>query len=249
MRYASKVKKDPTTSLTYETDKALRAELMQAEEKELVFTRRQVYAGISCLVMFPIAIYLILSMNLGFEAIGGLFLLIGIVASVIAGKSAQQLCNDLNAGMHDIMVGALLCGISSAIAVVMDKGVITDTIVFWLEQALATVPPAFSAIAMFWEQAVFNALIPGATALTILTMPILSPLGSLLDVSQQAIVSANAWGGQLTDIFFPTSGFFIATLVIGKVQYTAWLRFYTPLLLVLGAVCCAALYLQQVAGL
>ena len=62
-------------------------------------------------------------------------------------------------------------------------------------------------------------------------------------------MSANAWGGQLTDIFFPTSGFFIATLVIGKVQYTAWLRFYTPLLLVLGAVCCAALYLQQVAGL
>lgn len=121
MRYASKVKKDPTTSLTYETDKALRAELMQAEEKELVFTRRQVYAGISCLVMFPIAIYLILSMNLGFEAIGGLFLLIGIVAAVIAGKSAQQLCNDLNAGMHDIMVGALLCGISSAIAVVMDN--------------------------------------------------------------------------------------------------------------------------------
>lgn len=55
MRYASKVKKDPTTSLTYETDKAFRAELMQAEEKKLVFTRRQVYAGISCLVMFPYA--------------------------------------------------------------------------------------------------------------------------------------------------------------------------------------------------
>ena len=94
-------------------------------------------------------------------------------------------------------------------------------------------------------EAIFNALIPGATALTILTMPILSPLGSLLDVSQQAIVSANAWGGQLTDIFFPTSGFFVATLVIAKVEYTKWLRFYTPLMLVLGAVCCAALYLQQ----
>ena len=131
----------------------------------------------------------------------------------------------------------------------MDKGVIKDTIVFWLESMMATLPPAFAAIGMFWEQAIFNALIPGATALTILTMPILSPLGSLLDVSQQAIVSANAWGGQLTDIFFPTSGFFIATLVIAKVEYTKWLRFYTPLMLILGVIACGALYLQQVFGL
>ncbi len=232
MIYAARVKKDPKKSLTYDTDIEMKAKL--AEEgagavEEMNFTQRQVYAGISCLILFPIAIYLILSMNLGFEAIGGLFLVIGIIAAIVAGKSAQQICNDINAGMHDLMVGALLCGVASAIAVVMDKGVITDTIVFWLESMMATIPPAFSAIGMFWEQAIFNALIPGATALTILTMPILSPLGSLLDVSQQAIVSANAWGGQLTDIFFPTSGFFIATLVIAKVEYTKWLRFYTLL--------------------
>ena len=224
MVYAQRVKKDPTKSLTYETDKELRAKFAEEEAaktggEEMVFTQRQVWAGISCLVLFPIAIYLILSMNLGFQAIGGLFLAIGIIAAVIAGKSAQEICNDINAGMRDLMVGALLCGVAAAIAVVMDKGVITDTIVYWLEGMLASVPPAFSAIAMFWEQAIFNALIPGATALTILTMPILSPLGTLLDVSQQAIVSANAWGGQLTDIFFPTSGFFIATLVIAKVDY------------------------------
>ena len=235
MVYAQRVKKDPTKSLTYETDKELRAKFAEEEAaktggEEMVFTQRQVWAGISCLVLFPIAIYLILSMNLGFQAIGGLFLAIGIIAAVIAGKSAQEICNDINAGMRDLMVGALLCGVAAAIAVVMDKGVITDTIVYWLEGMLASVPPAFSAIAMFWEQAIFNALIPGATALTILTMPILSPLGTLLDVSQQAIVSANAWGGQLTDIFFPTSGFFIATLVIAKVDYMKWIRFYREFL-------------------
>lgn len=252
MLYASRVKKDPSKSLTLESDAEIKAQLAAEagkEQKEMTFTARQVRAGITCLILFPIAIYLILSMNLGFEAIGGLFLAIGIIAAVVAGKTAQQICDDINAGMHDLMVGALLCGVASAIAVVMDKGVITDTIVYWLENMMASIPPAFTAIGMFWEQAVFNALIPGATALTILTMPILSPLGSLLDVSQQAIVSANAWGGQLTDIFFPTSGFFIATLVISKVQYTTWLRFYTPLMLIIGAVACASLYIQQVFGL
>ena len=253
MIYAARVKKDPTKSLTYESDIEMKEKLAKAtaqdEGKTLVFTQRQIYAGIATLIMFPIAVYLILTMNLGFEAIGGLFLAIGIIAAIIAGKTAQQICDDINAGMRDLMVGALLCGVASAIAVVMDKGVITDTIVYWLEQMLATTPPAISAIAMFFEQAVFNALIPGATALTILTMPILSPLGSLLDISQQAIVSANAWGGQLTDIFFPTSGFFIATLAIAKVDYLKWLRFYTPLMLILCALCCVVLYLMQSLGL
>lgn len=248
MAYASKVKKNPKASLTYETDNQIKAEILeeQGDKTGLTFTQRQKLAGLSLLVLFPVAIYLILSRGLGFKEIGGLFLFIGIISSAISGKGPQEICNDINAGMRDLMVGALLCGVASAIAVVMDRGNITDTIVFWLSNALASLPPAVSAIGIFWEQSIFNFLIPGATALTVLTMPVLSPLASLLDISQQTIVSANAWGGQLTDIFFPTSGFFVATLVIAKVDFFKWLRFYTPLMLILGVVSSVALYIQQV---
>nr|WP_315178613.1 Na+/H+ antiporter NhaC family protein [uncultured Cardiobacterium sp.] len=251
MRYAAKVKADPQKSLTLETDRAMR-EAIAAEDAakgEMTFSKRQKYAGIACFIMFPIAIAMILIKNLGFEAIGGLFLLIGIAAAAIAGKKPQEICDDVNAGMRDMMVAALLCGVASAIAVVMDKGMITDTIVYWLESATRSVPQEVTAITIFWEQSLFNFLIPGATALTLLTMPILSPLAELLNIDQQTVVSANAWGGQLTDIFFPTSGFFVATLVIAKVEYGKWLRFYTPLMLMLGGVACIALYLMQtVAG-
>ncbi|MDO4643306.1 MAG: YfcC family protein [Cardiobacteriaceae bacterium] len=247
MRYAAKIKADPTKSLTFDTDQEMRAIIAaeDAEKGEMVFTVRQKYAGISCFIMFPIAIALILIKNLGFEAIGGLFLIIGIVAAAVAGKKPQQICDDVNAGMRDMMVAALLCGVASAIAVVMDKGMITDTIVYWLESATRSVPQEVTAITIFWEQSLFNFLIPGATALTVLTMPILSPLADLLSIDQQTVVSANAWGGQLTDIFFPTSGFFVATLVIAKVEFGKWIRFYTPLMLVLGGVACVALYIMQ----
>ncbi|MFC5920935.1 YfcC family protein [Neisseria weixii] len=250
MRYAVKVKRNPEASLTYDTDHVLRAAIAEEDAAKAgqVFTVRQKYAGIACMVLFPAAIFLILKNNLGFAAIGGLFLFIGITAAAVAGKSAQQICDDVNAGMRDMMVAALLCGVASAIAVVMDKGVITDTLVYWLEGMMRSVPSEMTAIAIFWEQAVFNFLIPGATALTVLTMPIISPLASLLDISQQAVVSANAWGGQLTDIFFPTSGFFVATLVIAKVEYSKWLRFYMPLMLLLGLLSSIALYFMQASG-
>lgn len=248
MIYAKRVKNDPKTSLTYETDIELKAELLagQDDKEERVFTKRQIYGGITCLCLFPVAIYMILAHQLGFQAIGGLFLFIGITSAVVVGKTAQQICDDINAGMHDLMVGSLLCGVASAIAVVMDRGHITDTIVFWLADLLSAVPPAFSAIGIFWEQAIFNFLIPGATALTVLTMPVIHPLAQLLNIDPQTVVSANAWGGQLTDIFFPTSGFFVATLVISRCDFFKWLRFYTPLMLILAVVSSVALYIQQV---
>lgn len=250
MRYAAKVKADPSKSLTIDSDQEMRA-IIAAEDAakgEMIFTQRQITAGLACLVLFPIAIAMILVKKLSFEAIGGLFLFVGIAAAAIAGKKPQQICDDVNAGMRDMMVAALLCGVASAIAVVMDKGMITDTLVYWLESMLHSVPKEWTAIAIFWEQSLFNFLVPGATALTVLTMPVLAPLGTLLHLDPQAVVSANAWGGQLTDIFFPTSGFFVATLVIAKVEFGKWLRFYTPLMLVLGGIASVALFLMQSSG-
>ncbi|WP_433735784.1 YfcC family protein [Pseudomonas putida] len=249
MAYAMRVKKDPTKSFTYDTDKEMRAKLAaMSEQNALQATPRQILAGCACFVMFPIAIALILINNLGFNAIGGLFLCIGLIASAITGKSPQQICNDLNDSMRDIMVAALLCGIASAIAVVMDRGVITDTVVHYLETILQTVPSQVSAIGVFWVEALFNFLVPGATALTVLMMPVLAPLGTLLNIPLQVIVTANAWGGQLTDILFPTSGFFVATLVLGKVEFGKWIRFYLPLMIVLGIVSSIALVVQERLG-
>ena len=249
MAYATRVKKDPSRSLTRESDRELKARMTApAEQKDVQATRRQIWAGYACFVMFPAAIAAILINHLGFAAIGGLFLSIGIVASIISGKNAQQICDDLNASMRDIMVAALLCGVASAIAVVMDKGVITDTLVYYLESFLRAVPAEVSAIGIFWIQSLFNFLVPGATALTLLTMPVLSPLGMLLQIPQQVVVTANAWGGQITDIFFPTSGFFVATLMLAKVEYSRWVRFYFPLLVALGVMSSVALVIQQAMG-
>lgn len=250
MRYAIKVKADPTKSLTYDTDLIMRKEATEVSDEEAPpVTQRQLYAGYACMILFPIVIAAILINGLGFEAIGGLFLMVGLIAAVIAGKGAQQICDDLNDSMRDIMVAALLCGVASAIAVVMDRGVITDTLVYFLESLLRTIPSEISAVGIFWTQSLFNFLVPGATALTVLTMPVLSPLASLLEIPQQVVVSANAWGGQLTDIFFPTSGFFVATLMIAKVEFGKWIRFYFPLMMVLGLLSSVALIVQQTFGI
>jgi len=222
MWYGARVKNNPSKSLSKDNDIELKFQIQkeEANKGQLVFNSRQKMAGYACLVMFPYAIYLILSKNLGFAEISGLFLVIGITAAAIAGKKVQQICDDLNAGMREMMTPSLICGVASSIAVVMDAGSITDTLVFWLENMMRSVPPGLTAIVIFWEQSIFNFLIPSASGLTFLTMPILSQLAELLSIPVQVVISANAWGGQITDIFFPTSGFFLATMAIGKIEYT-----------------------------
>ena len=97
MVYAARVKKNPESSLTIESDRIMREEIAQrAPVGEQTFTPQQIRAGIACLILFPIAVALILWKNLGFEAIGGLFLTIGIIAALIAGKRGQEICNDIN---------------------------------------------------------------------------------------------------------------------------------------------------------
>ncbi|EHM52079.1 C4-dicarboxylate anaerobic carrier [Cardiobacterium valvarum F0432] len=113
MRYAAKVKADPQKSLTLDTDHAMR-EAIAAEDAakgEMIFSKRQKYAGIACFIMFPIAIAMILIKNLGFEAIGGLFLLIGIAAAAIAGKRPQEICGrrQRRYARHDGGCAALRC--------------------------------------------------------------------------------------------------------------------------------------------
>jgi len=55
----------------------------------------------------------------------------------------------------------------------------------------------------------------------------------------QNAVLAFQFGDGFSNIFYPTSGYFMAALVIAKIQYTDWLKFIWPFLIMvygLGAV-------------
>ena len=62
-------------------------------------------------------------------------------------------------------------------------------------------------------------------------MPIMSPLATLTDVPQQTAVLAFQFGDGFTNMIVPTSALVMGALALGKVPYTAWLRFIAPLML------------------
>ena len=57
----------------------------------------------------------------------------------------------------------------------------------------------------------------------------MAPLADILGITRQTAVIAFHLGDGLSNVFYPTVGYFMATLAIAGVPWTKWIRFFFPL--------------------
>ena len=246
LRYARRVKQTPQLGLNYEEDCKLANELkLGANDKQEQFTSRQKLSGLVTLGLFVVIIGSVLKFQFGFEEISGLFLGMAVVSALAAGRKANQLCIDFNDSFKEILVGAMICGVARGVSVILTEGNIMDTIVFWLANIVESLPGSLTAVGILMAQAFFNFLVPSGSGQTLITMPILIPLADLVGLTRQVVVLASHWGDGITNILFPTSGYFVATLALSRVSLGRWLKFYWPLLLVVMATAVIGLVIAQ----
>ena len=66
------------------------------------------------------------------------FLLFAIIVGVVGGLTEEDLTGSFVDGSRDLLGVALIIGIARGITVIMNNGLITDTVLRWAETALAT---------------------------------------------------------------------------------------------------------------
>ncbi len=249
MRHAAKVKASPQLSPMFKQDIETRAELA-AEEEETVteYTFRHKLAGFATIGMFAAIIWAILSLGLSYSQMGALFMGMAVVTSLLVGDSLDRICSNFNIAFKEMLVGALIVGIARAISLVMMDGNIIDTVVHGMEVAVSSLPNSLTVIGIFISQLLINFPVPSGSGQTILTMPVLVPLGDLLGITRQTLVLATQWGDGLTNLIFPTSGYFVATLAISKMSLGRWLQFYMPLFIVLCVLASIVLVMANTMG-
>lgn len=233
MRYAMKVKKDAVKySLTFAEDELKRKELQMQDQNAFQATTRQKIAAFVTILLFGGMIYGVLTYQWSFITISGYFIAMGVISAVIVGLSANQIAESFNDGFKDVLIGALLCGIVRAITVVMGEGQITDTIVYGLSQVISNIPGSISAVGMLFVQSFINFFIPSGSGMALITMPIMAPLADVIGVTRQTAVLAYQFGDGFSNIVFPTSGYFMATLAVAGISYRKWIKFIIPLYIV-----------------
>lgn len=233
MRYARKIQADPSTSLVYEEDREKRElyqGLDQTEQRQA--TTRQKVAAVATLAFFGVLVYGVLGLGWFFLEMSGLFIIMGAVVGLIAGLTLTQICEGFNQGFRDVLMGAIIVGVARSVAVVMEEGQILDTIVNGLGVVVGTLPGVLGVVGMYVAQLSFNLIVPSGSGQAVVTMPIMAPLSDLIGVTRQTAILAYQLGDGLANIIYPTSGYFMAALVIAGVSWEKWVRFFWPLMLI-----------------
>lgn len=206
-------------------------------------------AAATTLVLFGVFVFGVLTLRPGFEEISGAFVFIGVTVSVVAGHGINRICANFNRSFREILVGALVCGLARGVSVVMTEGQVMDTVVFGAAWLVGSLPAGLTALGILFGQTLFNFLVPSGSGQALITLPVLVPVGDLSGVTRQVVVLATQWGDGLTNVIFPTSGYFMATLVLAGVSLREWLRYYFPLFLLTAAIAAGGLLLAQAISL
>jgi len=229
-RYATKVKNDPKSSCMYEIDLKTRENMDDGALATATLNTRQKIAGVVAILIFAYMVYGVITMGWDMPQIGAAFVAIGIIGGLIAGMKGNEICAAFLEGSVNVLEGALIIGVSRGIAVVMDNACITDTIVNAMANVLKNVPAVLSALGMVVSQAIIEFFISSGSGQTVATMPIMAPLSDILGITRQTAVMACQFGDGLTNILYPVSGYFMATLGLAKVPYEKWVKWFMPLL-------------------
>ncbi|MCT1834847.1 AbgT family transporter [Kocuria palustris] len=212
------------------------------------FTGRQRAAAVALLALAGLLVWGILTQGWFFPEFAGMFILTAIVVGLVAGLKTREMAEGFDQGMRDVLAGALIVGVARGVAIVLEDGHILDTIVYGLGESVGFLPPVLFVVGMFLMQAVFNLIVPSGSGQALVTLPVLAPLSDILGVSRQSAVLAYQTGDGMTNVLYPTSGYFMAALVVGRIPWNRWVRFYAPLLGVWVLISIGFLIFAQVTG-
>ncbi|WP_181347471.1 YfcC family protein [Thalassobacillus sp. CUG 92003] len=229
-RYAKKVLENPEHSIVYGEQSDVVPEDVPETPKKA--TRRQLATSFTLLIFFGILIYGLLNFGWYFRELTGLYALIGIVTGLVAGLRPSMIAESFNEGFKRILLGAIVVGIARGVAVVLEEGQIMDTIIYGFGELVGMIPDSMTAVFMMIVQGLLNFLIPSGSGQAMVSMPIMTGLADLSGVTRQTAVLAFLMGDGFSNIFYPTSGYFMATLAIGGLRWEKWIKFIFPLLII-----------------
>lgn len=243
--YARKVKKDPKNSLIYEDLDKIEERFLKEYDPDNVapFNWKRILILIIFLGAFPVMIWGVSKADWWFPEMSGLFFAVSIVIMFLSGFSEKEAVNTFIDGAADLVGVALVIGVARAINIVMDNGMISDTLLQYTSNIIENMNGGVFAVVQMILFSLLGFFIPSSSGLATLSMPIMAPLADTVGVARHIVVSAYNWGQGWMSFITPT-GLILATLEMVDVTYNKWLKFILPLMGIIGIFAVIMLVLQ-----
>ncbi len=263
LRYAAKVRSDPTQSLVgFDFPEDEHQVEVDAQETDSRLTGTQKWVLVITVFAFGLMIFSVIpwssifsgatgpaedyythvaqaepawfELNWWFPQLAMLFVLASVLVGVVARMGEKQVVKLIAQGASDMMGPALVILLAAGVSVIMTNTQTLDTILHSMEQLTSGASAGLFAVINMVVNYPLAVLIPSSSGHATLAMPLLSPLADFAGVSRPLTITAWMMGHGLALLSSPTSVVLVGGLAIAKVGYDRYLRFAWPLLLALA---------------
>ena len=232
MRYAAKVKKDPTKSIVHDIELKVKANSVGEKITEFpTFNWRHALVLLFLASGLGVNVYGVFQWDWYLTELTASFIIIGFLSGIVGKLGINGTFEAFVEGMKVITFGALIVGFARAILIIMEQGYIIDTVIFALSNVISSLPPSLNAVGMYFTQTIMNFFIPSGSGQAATTMPIMTPLADLLGMERQIAVLAFQYGDGITNSIIPTSASLMAYLAVAGIPYERWVKFVWKLIL------------------
>ena len=252
LRYASKVKADPSRSLVGpQPGDADLAALGIGEAPSLTTKQKSVLAIVGSTFAFmifaivpwaqvvsgPDASSYPWQLDWYFPELAALFIVMAVIVGLIGGLGEKGLTDTLVRGAGDFIGVGLIIVLARGITVIMNNSQITDTVLRSMEDVVSNTSTGLFGVLMFLINIPLAFLVPSTSGHAAVAMPILAPLADFAGVSRAMVITAFQSASGIVNLITPTSAVVMGGLALAKVRYDQYLRFIAPLLLILVVLC------------
>ena len=236
IRYAQRVKKDPTKSIIFSQKEMIEEMFLFNNSSEKInFTFRLKMVLSVFILCFIIMVYGVSNLDWWFLEMTGIFFVGALLIGFICKINETIFVDTFIKGAKDLLGVAFIIGIARGVTILMEDGLISDTLLFYSSSVTEGMNKGFFINSMMFVYSGLSFFIPSSSGMAVLTMPILSPLADGVNVGRESVVNAYLFGIGLFNFINPT-GLILASLAIVKVGYDKWLKFVLPLVLILALV-------------
>ena len=243
LRYAAKIKKDPTKSLVYKIEGA----------KNTPYEVQISNQGVASKLEWKTRLLLLIYITTFLTMIGGvvflkwwmlemsaLFLGSAILVGVVGKINEKVFVREFIKGAENLLSVAFIIGVARGVTIVLNEGHISDSILFYAANMVQGMSPGLFILGLLIFYLLFSLFIQSTSGMAVLTMPIIGALAIIVNIPGREIVNSYMYGMSIMAFIVPT-GLILPNLAMVNLSLKTWFKFIWPFLIMVTIICIAAL--------
>lgn len=240
LRYANKVKKNPTASLVFQRDRSNNSSLdlnINSEKEAIPLAIKTKVLLLIFLLTFTSMITGIILFDWWTTEMSALFLGSAILIALVERMNEKLFVHEFTKGMEALLIVAVIVGLARGVTIILNDGLASDSILYYASNVVKGFHPIIFIVLIMLFYFFFTIPVSSSSGMAVLTMPIIGSLAILLNIPGREVVNSYLYGMGIMFLITPTGSVFPALAMV-NVSYKAWLKFIMPFvigLLILSA--------------